>query len=102
MSDTPPPAIDPDQLHLDLVAATAAMKLQAESTAALASVIAPVTPHIPALIEMAGAWTAGKAVAGTVRGFEGFLGRMSKLVIAIAILIAAYKLDFKGLLGFSH
>ena len=99
MSEQPHSPVDQEpivgQIHDDLREATAAMR-------ELAAAIAPVIPHIPAILEMANAWGTGKAVTKTAQAIEGALGRLSKLVLAIAILYAAWRMDLRALLERAH
>jgi hypothetical protein len=95
MPDELPQPISQDQLHSDLREATAAIR-------ELAAVFAPIIPHIPAILEMANAWGTGKAVTKTAQALESVLDRLSKLVLALAIIYAAWKLGIKDLLGLSH
>jgi hypothetical protein len=90
-----PQPISQDQLHSDLREAAAAIR-------ELAAAIAPIIPHIPAILEMANAWGTGKAMTKTAQALESVLDRLSKLVLALAIIYAAWKLDIKDILGLSY
>ena len=93
MPETTPPTTD--DLHNDLREAARAMN-------SLTATLAPVAEHVPALLEMVAAWNTGKAVTRTVGIAESFISRLSKVAIAVAVLLAAWKLDIKSLLGLSH
>lgn len=93
MPETPPPTTD--DLHNDLREAANAMN-------SLTATLAPVAEHVPALLEMVAAWNTGKAVTRTVGVMETLISRASKFAIAIAVIVAAWKLDLKSLLGIQH